>query len=316
MNSTSCSKRGAPVPVDPLEDLPTKRLRGGGAPVHEEDLYIDDDDVFGMADQPEEMEPTTEVFTDITPAMRQKWVRPSNQCKDNSKDLSLQWFDMDMMAGTPLEENPSEQESQVVGSTTGQVPIIRAYGVSDAGNSVTVFIHGFTPYGYFALPPNATFENNEENLTNIRLLINNRLEAVARGAKLDEYCRAVSFDTSRKSIMGYESPHTQFLKVHVAMPTLIPALKRIMEEGIDLPGVTLEDEGNSSNSPFECNVPFVLRYMVDQDIDGAGWLTLPAKTYQVRPIERKNTHCQVRSRSPCLRTKRWPSHRFSSKGRS
>jgi DNA polymerase delta subunit 1 len=87
--------------------------------------------------------------------------------------------------------------------------------------------------------------------------------------------------------MGYETPHTKFLKVHVAMPSLVPTLKRIMEQGVNLMGQAVQFQ------PFECNVPFVLRYMVDNDIAGAGWLTLPKQTYQIRR-DRQQTHCQVR----------------------
>jgi hypothetical protein len=235
------------------------------------------------------------VFSDITEATRKRWLRPPNDCTDNSKDLSLQWFDMDMIGGYALKENPNEtnpSNRRVVGASEGQVPVIRAFGVTEAGNSAIVCIHGFTPYGYFALPEGSTFDHTEENLAKIRVYLNNRLEGQARGGKLHEYCHAVSYETGYKSIMGYESPHTHFFRVMVAMPTLIPTLKRIMEEGVDLSGVTTP-QGNDY-SAFECNVPFVLRYMIDNDISGAGWLTLPKQTYQVRKPSDKKTHCQVR----------------------
>eukprot|EP00536_Pseudo-nitzschia_multiseries_P004490 jgi/Psemu1/188144/e_gw1.74.117.1 len=198
-----------------------------------------------------------------------------------------------MIGGSALDRNPSELEPdrRVVGASEGQVPIIRAFGVTEDGNSATVFIHGFTPYGYFALPQGSTFDHTEENLSKIRMYLNSRLEGQARGGKLHEYCLAISYDTEHKSIMGYESPHTHFFKVLVAMPTLIPTLKRIMEEGLDLAGVTAP-EGNQY-SAFECNVPFVLRYMIDHDVSGAGWMTLPKKTYQIRDASKKRTHCQV-----------------------
>ena len=101
--------------------------------------------------------------------------------------------------------------------------------------------------------------------------------------------------------MGYNTAHTKFLKVYLQMPNYIPTLKRIMEEGISLPGVTAidgadkshmwEDNAGSSCQPFECNVPFVLRFMIDEDICGAGWLTLPKGTYEFR--KDKLTNCQV-----------------------
>eukprot|EP00957_Ditylum_brightwellii_P175949 13397639-Ditylum_brightwellii.AAC.1 len=94
------------------------------------------------------------------------------------------------------------------------------------------------------------------------------------------------------------------------MPTLVPTLKRIMEEGIDLPGVVRSSDakdtygerggGEAGNAgmlsfqPFECNVPFVLRFMIDRSITGAGWLTLPKGTYKIRTDEKKKlTHCQL-----------------------
>ena len=94
----------------------------------------------------------------------------------------------------------------------------------------------------------------------------------------------------QKSILGYDTPHTQFLKVYVALPGLLAPLKRVMEDGIKLPPISNAQE---CYAPFECNVPFVLRFMVDRGITGAGWLTFPASTYTIRPASDKETHCQV-----------------------
>jgi DNA polymerase delta subunit 1 len=65
-----------------------------------------------------------------------------------------------------------------------------------------------------------------------------------------------------------------------------------MEDGIDLPGVRTTN-GNNQFAAFECNVPFVLRYMIDRDIAGAGWMTLPKKTYQVRDASKLQTYSQA-----------------------
>ena len=278
--------------------IPPKRLRGGGVGGIEplEDFYPDDDFLDEIQPPEEELvDPVNSlaVISDIPEPTRQRWLRPVNQVRDNSEDLNLQWLDMDMTAGAPLEKNPNENQKQIVGSRTGQVPIIRVYGVTEAGNSAAVFIHGFTPYGFFALPPGSTFHNTEQNLKLIRESINNRLDGASRAQRMEEYVRAVSYVTSHKSIMGYDTPHTHFFKIHVAMPTLIPPLKRIMEDGMELAGV-LTSNGDYTYEAFECNVPFVLRYMIDRDISGAGWLTMPKKTYQIRPESEKQTHCQVR----------------------
>ena len=90
-----------------------------------------------------------------------------------------------------------------------------------------------------------------------------------------------------------------------------------MEDGVTLPHIVKcnDQNGNSSISsaniwdetsangqsyqPFECNVPFVLRFMIDEDVNGAGWITLPKGTYQLRTEESglKSSHCQVCSYS-------------------
>jgi len=61
-----------------------------------------------------------------------------------------------------------------------------------------------------------------------------------------------------------------------------------MSDGIPLPGC-----GNAICQPFETNVPFVLRYMIDMDINGAGWLSAEEGTYVIRPKNEKKTHCQL-----------------------
>lgn len=263
--------------------------------LEDEDAFMDEiEPVLEDIDQAPSNDTTDAVFSDITEGMRQRWKRPVNKVLDNSKDLSLQQLDMDMISGQALKQNPNEtlKDRRTVGAKLGEVPVIRAFGVNEAGNSVTVFIHGFTPYCYFALPPGSKFENIHDNKTKIRMYLNQRLEGAARGAKLHEYCLSVDYMTHYKSIMGYESPHTHFFKIMVSVPTLIPTLKRIMEEGcMDLPGVDAPQ--GTDYTAFECNVPFVLRYMIDNEISGAGWLTLPKKTYQVREASESKTHCQI-----------------------
>jgi len=297
-----------------------KRIRGGGEDdlIEDEELY--DEELIDMAaEEEEEIAQSYEVavegeeentgssaydsFDDhVVAASKSKWVRPplAADC-DNKADLNVQWLDIDTVGGKPLEQNPNRSKQTVVGNTNGQeVPVIRVFGVNETGHSCTVFIHGFTPYAYFALPspefqPSMFEQNRGKTLKNIRKVLDDRLRMAARGTTLQQYVLGVEYTSDHKSIMGYETKHTQFIKVYLAMPTLVPTLKRVMGEGVDLggsivPGAPAQE---LSFEPFECNVPFVLRYMIDQDITGAGWLTLPSETYRFRSETNKTTHCQV-----------------------
>jgi hypothetical protein len=275
-------------------------------------------------------------FSQLSNQQLQKWSRkPLPKNFNNKKDLHFQWLDIDMTQNpSPLKRNPNPSRDRVVGAQTGTVPLIRIYGVTEDGHSISTFLHGYTPYGYFALPEGYSLDfkdgdTREKNavLGKIRQILNDKLcqaKAAKRGGNNNtesgDLVQGVQYIEDRKSIMGYSTAHTKFLKVYLQMPTLVPTLKRIMEEGVMLPHILKSTDANGSSSgngnrsvdssdnnwgeslgsgqsyqPFECNVPFVLRFMIDEDIDGAGWITLPKGTYQLRTEENrlKTTHCQV-----------------------
>ena len=254
----------------------------------------------------------------LTDAQRKRWSRPAVPAAaldPSQSTLNMQWLDIDMIGGQPLPANPNPSKRKMVGARAGQVPVIRIFGVTDAGNSVAAYIHGYTPYGYFGLPDGYEVDGSEENLAEIRRFLNDRLREKVGGrggggggnaggangnddAAASAFCHGVQYIDDHSSIMGYSATHTKFLKVFVGMPTMIPKLKTIMEsEGHNVPGLRSTNGGGSMGcqlQPFECNVPFVLRFMIDRDITGAGWLTLPEGTYSLRQNEaQKQTHCQL-----------------------
>lgn len=307
--------------------MPLKRLRGGGG-AKDDDLYDEQDFLDDASDDameiPDEEHASSTVdtvdtalnFANLTPAQLKRWSRPPipKELRNSSTaDLHLQWLDIDMIGGNPLVKSPNISRDEVPGAAVGTVPIIRLYGVTDTGNSVTAFIHGYTPYGYFALPEGyeLTLENRDGVLGQIRERLNKLLSSAKTRSGFgkknsgdeEELVHGVEYLDDRKSIMGYNTSHTRFLKVYLKMPTLVPTLKRLMEEGVELPGIESIEKSNGAKTwnetagksfqPFECNVPFVLRFMIDEGITGAGWLTFPKGSYQIRSEGKKMTHCQV-----------------------
>ncbi|GMI29226.1 hypothetical protein TeGR_g10846, partial [Tetraparma gracilis] len=163
------------LPKNPL--LPQKRLRGGGWDESEPAAEDDFEDAFATLE--EQLDgPGVSNSSDVV----QKWGRPSVDpgFGPGTDDLNVQWLDIDMTVGQPLAKNP-KAGAAVVGSAVGPVPIIRIYGCSDKGHSVGLFIHGFTPYAFFAVPEG--YENSPANLQQLRDLINDRLRNSVRDAK-------------------------------------------------------------------------------------------------------------------------------------
>lgn len=71
--------------------------------------------------------------------------RPPTGIIDPKKtSLIFQQLELDHYIGSPYTGMP--------GAQTGQVPIMRVFGVTQRGNSVCCHIHGFTPYFYASLP--------------------------------------------------------------------------------------------------------------------------------------------------------------------
>ncbi|KAH9257816.1 hypothetical protein BASA81_003834 [Batrachochytrium salamandrivorans] len=168
------------------------------------------------------------------------------------------------------------QTDAVPGSTIGPVPIIRFFGVTNQGCSVAVHVHGFTPY-FYCDPPSADF--NETKLDQFRDSLEARLAQAKRGAQdITLHVLAVQLVT-KQSIYGY-SPHARhnMLQIFVASPTLVATARGILERGFR----AAPELGERSLQTYESNVPFVLRFMVDQNIVGCNWLELRPGTYSQR----------------------------------
>ena len=90
--------------------------------------------------------------------------------------------------------------------------------------------------------------------------------------------------------MGYQPEGTTqaFFKIYVALPTQIPALKKVLQDGVAVPGC-----GHSQMQTYESNVPFVLRFMIDNEIQGCNWVEAPAGAYHQRSGGAKKTRCDL-----------------------
>jgi len=203
-----------------------------------------------------------------------------------NEDLTLQWMDIDMTSGQPLSSNPAG--GRILGSTEGPVPVIRLYGCSQQGLSLLLCVHGFTPYFYVSIPPN--LDPNESTLGQMRTILDQTLRSKARGDEknLKQYVLGIDKVDDLQSILGYHFDQKRsFLKIYCAMPSLVPGLKRCFDEGFNMNGVFVKSQ------TYESNVPFVLRFMIDCNIQGSDWMTIPKGTYSIRPAEKKVSRCTL-----------------------
>ena len=251
--------------------------------MYEEQFAAEADDQILPPEEYEQLAGTA-MEVQVSEAHVTRWRRPPVPQIDTKADaITLQWLDVDMTVGKRLQYNPAGHHLPVPGASSGVVPIIRFYGVTPNGNSAAVFVHGFTPYLYVSCPPNFIGARSQ-----VRKALNDRLQSdksnrrqEAEMAKLNgELCLGVEIEQDKRSILGYQSGTSTaaFFKIYVATPNFVNSVKRILDDGLDVPGY-----GRLQNLlTYESNVPFVLRFMIDKDITGAGWLECPGGTYSIR----------------------------------
>ena len=87
-------------------------------------------------------------------------------------------------------------------------------------------------------------------------------------------------------LLGYHFNNQQhFIRIIVAIPALVATGRRILERGIKV------GTSHKQFKTYESNLPYVLRFMVDKDVTGGGWITLPAGSYDIRPQSKTVSRC-------------------------
>lgn len=154
------------------------------------------------------------------------WPRPPPAADVTSKAIAFQWVDIDFYDGDPLPVHP-RRELNVPGARSGIVPVLRMFGVTDAGNSVCAHVHGFTPYLWTA-PPGPM---GEEDILAFKDSLEKQMIGSKRG-RMDACVRAVLLVPEKQSLLGYHGGRKQpMLQIFVATHACVSAAKGVLERG-------------------------------------------------------------------------------------
>ena len=89
-------------------------------------------------------------------------------------------------------------------------------------------------------------------------------------------------------IMNYQAEKQKFLKIYCSHPTFVSRLRPIIEKGMNIGG-----KDCLSNITYESNMPYALRFMIDNEFGGMSWVRIGADQYSIRHPSEKKTHCQI-----------------------
>ncbi|XP_076045368.1 DNA polymerase delta 1, catalytic subunit isoform X3 [Oratosquilla oratoria] len=197
-----------------------------------------------------------------------KWSRPPlAPLNPDTDNLVFQQIEIDHYIGKAMEGMPGQQ--------LGQVPIMRMFGVTDAGHSVCCHVHGFSPYLYAAC--SSTFK--QEHLGPFKNALNKAVLEDMRSNKEQIVDAVLDVDlVMRESIYGFHgNKPSQFLQITMALPRLIAAAKRLLGDGKVVFGTM-----NVAYEAYESNIDFEIRFMTDTHVVGCCWIELPAGSWKSR----------------------------------
>ena len=151
--------------------------------------------------------------------------------------------------------------------------MIRLFGVNAAGNSVCAHVHNFTAYFYIHIvEKNVTITTVD--IENFRINLNKAMSAKDAVVEIEV--------VEKYPIMYYQAEKQKFLKVYCSHPQFVARLRSVIERGMPIAG-----RDCLSTTTYESNLPYALRFMVDNEFGGMSWVRINAGKYTLRHPSKK-----------------------------
>ncbi|KAJ4831435.1 DNA polymerase delta catalytic subunit [Turnera subulata] len=205
-----------------------------------------------------------------------KWTRPplSQSYVSQSQSIIFQQLEIDYIIG--------DSHKELLPQRSGPAAIIRIFGVTREGHSVCCNVHGFEPYFYISCPPGM----GPDDISRFHQILEGRMREANRNSKVPKFVQRVEL-VKKRSIMYYQKESSYpFLKIVVALPTMVSGCRGILDKGIHIDGL-----GTKSFMTYESNVLFALRFMIDCNVVGGNWIEVPAGKY--RKTSKSLSYCQL-----------------------
>ncbi|EMG45918.1 POL3 DNA polymerase delta catalytic subunit [Candida maltosa Xu316] len=173
----------------------------------------------------------------------------------------------------PETEDVTFQQLDAEEYNDGDNTYARFFGITQEGRSVLCNVTGFIHYFYSPVPKGFSKEQHLNDFTNY-------LRANYDGVERVEI-------TKKESIWGYsKNTRSPFFKIFVDNSRNITKVRGAFERG----GVQFDNLFPQEGVTYD-NINYLLRLMIDCNITGMSWITLPKSKYRILP--RQISTCQI-----------------------
>ncbi|XP_027357174.1 DNA polymerase delta catalytic subunit isoform X4 [Abrus precatorius] len=125
-----------------------------------------------------------------------------------------------------------------------------------------------------------------DDISHFHQTLEGRMRDANRNSNVGKFICRIEM-VQRRSIMYYQQSNSHpFLKIVVALPTMVASCRGILDRGIQLDGL-----GMKSFLTYESNVLFALRFMIDCNVVGGNWIEISAGRY--KKTAKSLSYCQL-----------------------
>ncbi|ERN16936.1 hypothetical protein AMTR_s00057p00185570 [Amborella trichopoda] len=174
-----------------------------------------------------------------------------------------------------------------LGQEVAEVPVIRVYGSTLAGQKTCLHVHQVFPYLYIPYDDDLS-QAPQEGLAYTRLLASAIEKALKFGGSVGskrQHVHSCSL-VRAKRFYGHYSSEELFIKIYLYYPHEVARVASLLLGGAIL---------NRSFQPHESHIPFLLQFMVDYNLYGMGHLHLCKVKLRhplpQMPTQRSNKYC-------------------------
>ena len=160
--------------------------------------------------------------------------------------------------------------------------VIKLFGVTAEGYSISVNNNNFEPYFFVKIPDNYTYIHKSKILEKIK----SKLEI--------KYAKAIvsSNIVERKDFYGFTNNKLfKFIKFVFKNSVVMNRVNQVIREGLHL------SFGGKSELKkykiYESNISPFLRFIHKKDLEAAGWVRIPPNTYKINTGIDRTSNCQI-----------------------